>query len=129
MSRVNETEVKQIMGIDASIDTADNQAMIDVASLLVTDVIVDTTVSEERKKNVELYLSAHFIALRDQRVASEKADVVAQSFQFRVGLNLNVTIYGQQVMILDTSGAFSQLQENAGKGASPFVFDNVGPAL
>jgi hypothetical protein len=50
------------------------------------------------------------------KIATEAAGSVSQTFQYAVGLNLNVTVYGQQVLILDTDGSFAALQAQAKSG-------------
>ena len=63
-------------------------------------------------------MAAHFVAIRDVRSASETAGPVSQSFQHRVDLNLNQTQYGQQALILDTSGYLASLQNMALEGGT-----------
>jgi len=74
--------------------------------------------TDTRLELIERWLSAHFIAIRDPRVASEGAEGLSQSFMYKVGLGLQQTTYGQQAMLLDTKGGLSSLNgdSNSGKG-------------
>lgn len=68
---------------------------------------------------IERWLSAHFYAIRDQRTAMEKAGDVAEEFQYKVGLMLQQTIFGQQAMVLDFHGYLAALQRRLTEGAPP----------
>ena len=83
------------------------------ANLLVTDVVVaaDSTISDERLTQIELWLAAHFASVAYLRAAEERADVVGEKKQFKVDLGLSVTVYGQQALVLDTTGALANLQK------------------
>lgn len=115
MARVTATEVKDIF------DTTLTDTIVDIhilsANILVDKLLVDIAVpiitDATHLKEIERWLSAHFAAIQDPRAKTEKADVVGQTIESKVDLNLNVTRYGQQVLILDTSGAFADLQEDA----------------
>ena len=65
---------------------------------------------------IERWLSAHFYAVRDPRFTSESAGGVSTNFLTAVDLNLNVTMYGQQAMILDTSGYLADIQDQTKTG-------------
>ena len=117
-NRVTVAEVQEIMEVDTTVaSTTDMTAMIGVANRIVTKQVTASHMTATDLKNVELYLSAHLIAIKDKRVASEKAGSVAQSFQYKLGLRLESTMYGQQVLWLDTSGAMNALN-NVKKKAS-----------
>lgn len=117
--RTTDAAVKGIIEVDSSISTT---PFIEVANELVTEICVDDLSEDEeaytatRLELIERWLAAHFYAIRDLRVASEGAGGVSQSFQYQVGLNLNVTIYGQQVLMLDTKGGFAALNQQAKDG-------------
>ena len=113
--RTTDAKVKGIIEVDPLISLT---PFIEAASGLVDDLLDQdppgfTTVKLER---IERWLSAHFYAIRDQRVASEKADVVSQNFQYKVGLGFNQTIYGQQAMMIDTSGILAKLHKDTELG-------------
>lgn len=67
---------------------------------------------------INTWLSAHFYAIRDPRKAGENLDFMQYKYkdQFKLGLNLESTMYGQQVLLLDVSGSYSQLNNQAGEG-------------
>ncbi len=114
MARTTEAAVQGIIEHDSSISLT---PFIEIANDLVTSECLDSGYSAARLELIERWLAAHFYAIRDNRVASEGAGSVTTSYQFRVGLNLNVTIYGQQVLLMDTDGNFAALQAQAeGKG-------------
>ena len=115
-TRVTDAEVREVIEIDPLLTNI--SIFIATANNLVDRIAVkDATVEEVTLKLIERWLSAHFVAIRDMRSADEKAGSVAQSFQYKVGLNLQVTIYGQQAMMLDSTGLLSDINKN-GKDTS-----------
>ena len=113
---INDDEVRAIIDLDDSI--TDLTSFIATANSLVTEKCLSSGYSAARLKLIELWLAAHFCAIRDLRSSSEGGDGVNQSFQFKIGLNLANTMYGQQAMLLDTAGSLSSLSKKAsGVGA------------
>jgi len=106
MARVTTAEVKEIL----STNLEENQlrAFITSANILVTDVLAGKH-SGDILKQIELWLSAHFSSIRDQRAAEEKIGDASIRYQGRTGLGLDATLYGQQVKMLDTSGTLANL--------------------
>ncbi len=113
MARTDATAVGGIIEVDATIDVT---PFIEAANALVTDVCGDSGYSDDRLELIERWLSAHFYAVRDIRPASETAGAVSQSFQFSVGRYLEVTMYGQQAMLLDVEGGLADLNARMKKG-------------
>ena len=103
-------DVEEIMDIDSSITNIG--AFITAANLIINSKLADVTYTNEddedtteaTKKEIERWLSAHLVAIRDTRSKEEKAGSVSQSFQYKLGLNLQVTMYGQNACMIDTSG-------------------------
>jgi len=123
-ARVTADEVKAIIEVDSSVD--DLTPFIHVANKIVSSECTDSSLDSDDKKEIERWLAAHFVAIRDMRKASEKAGPVADSNQYKLGLNLQVTMYGQQAMIVDTSGALARLNKQAQDGvrhASLYTID------
>ena len=73
--------------------------------------------SDERLELIERWLSAHFYAIRDPRRQQEQAGSVQETFAIRVALRLDQTPYGQQAIVLDTSGTLARM--NKGFTARP----------
>lgn len=117
MARVTGSEVQEIIDVSADVLTAtpDLTPYITAANLLVTDLLGSSTLSSDTLKEIERWLSAHFVAIRDPRRASEKAGSVGESYQYKLGLRLSVTTYGQQAILLDTTGTLADVDENGGK--------------
>jgi hypothetical protein len=115
MPRTTTDVVAQIIEVDSAIDV---EPFIEIANELVTEACGDAGYSDTRLELIERWLAAHFYAIRDNRVATEGAGTVNTTYQFRVGLNLNVTIYGQQALVLDTKGLLAALSKQAETGES-----------
>lgn len=74
--------------------------------------------SDNRLSLIEGWLSAHFYAIRDQRVVSEQAGEVSATYQSKIDFGLKNTHWGQQALRLDTNGglaALDSMTENGGK--------------
>ena len=107
MARVTATEVKQIIDTDL-VDTIVD-AFILGANYTVTEVLgSDTDLADGHKKEIERWLSAHLIAAtREQQIQKAGAGGANVTYQGQTGMGLNATIYGQQVLALDTTGKMS----------------------
>lgn len=124
MARITEAEVKEI--IDTSI-TSGLVAFIAAASSIVEDELLGKGLSTTRLKEIERYLAAHFVSIRDTsqgQIVSEKiGDAQINYKQFGEARALNSSRYGQQAMFLDTSGTLASI----GKGNSRAQFKVVRP--
>lgn len=110
MARVTAAEVETIIDIESSVADATIEAFINAANLTVTEILGDdTTLSSAQKKEIERWLSAHFIACTLQhKPQNEKAGDAAITYQGQTGMGLDATFYGQTVKVLDTSGKMAQ---------------------
>ena len=122
-ARVTEDEVKEIIEVDTSITSI--VPFITVANQLVTSECTDSSLTDAILKEIERWLAAHFVAIRDMRRSSEKAGTVAENFQHSLGLNLQVTMYGQQACMLDTSGALLALSKGSAGTATVTAIEPI----
>ena len=118
MARTTDTLVRQIFDVDPTI--TDLTAFINAAHNLVNAKC--TGITEENATEVETWLAAHFLGIRDLRPASETAKGVGQTYQHRVDLGLSCTEYGQMAMQLDETGGLARwnklvLNGNTGRTA------------
>lgn len=58
-------------------------------------------------QDIETWLAAHFYACLRRQVRGEQAGTVRSDYESKVDLHLDVTIYGQQAMVLDTNGGLA----------------------
>ena len=115
--RTTYAAVALIVEVDAEIST-DLAPFIEVASQMVTDICTDYDPAYDATKLelIERWLAAHFYAIRDQRRDMEKAETVSRSFQYKVDLALDQTIYGQQAKIIDHLGGLAALDGRVKRG-------------
>ena len=116
MARVTDAEVRAIMEQDQII-VSDLTPFITAADIVIDDHAAIAALSDATTKEISRWLAAHFTSIMDKRVASEKAGSVSQDFQYKLGLNFQVTMYGQQAMMLDSSGTLSRLNKADGASA------------
>ena len=78
--------------------------------------LLQNSVSDDRLKQIELYLSAHFTTLRERQLSSKEFGDSENEFLGEVGMGLDSSIYGQQSKVLDTTGTLV----NQGKAKATF---------
>lgn len=117
--RVTDSEVFEI--IDTSLTNID--PFINSASLIVDGYLLSKGLSDEILKQIELYIAAHLLSLKDPRTKSVGVDVLSESYQGQWGLGLNGTSYGQTAILLDSSGTLGALTKN---GKSTTTFGIIG---
>jgi hypothetical protein len=79
------------------------------ANFLINEIIT-APLTTAHLKEIERWLSAHFVAVCDPRIDTEKAGPVSVKYLQKVGMNLYETTFGQQAVALDTSQALAQHQ-------------------
>lgn len=107
MARVTAEEVQAIISYDPAI--TDITPFITAANLLITQKFTGSGVSEALLKEMERWLAAHYIAIRDPRLRSEKIGDAANTYQGQEGMYLDATLYGQQVKTLDPTGTLANI--------------------
>jgi len=121
--RTTDAAVQGIIDHDATISLT---PFIEAASAVVDDNLVGVGHSATRLEQIERWLAAHFYTIRDKAVAQEGAKGVYQNFQWRLGLNMSVTMYGQQAMLLDNTGTLGALSKRMEAGIGGFRLDWAG---
>lgn len=112
-ARVDVDDVKDI--IDTELTDAQINAFINAANAIVDNQLADTGQPAATLALIEMWLAAHLLATRDQRVARETVADADYEYQGKTGMGLEATFYGQQALILDTSG---RLEKGAAKRAT-----------
>ena len=110
MARTTSGDVSAIIDTDVSIEP-----FITTANLLVTQKLGNSTLSAAMLEQIEKYLAAHFVAIRDPRTTQEDRGDASASFEGKnqSGMGLKSTQYGQTVIDLDTTGTFANLGQKA----------------
>lgn len=99
--RVTEAEVKALIDTERSMTP-----FIESATLMVDETLTDKGLSTGRLKQIELYLAAHFCAITEEKgglIVSKVGDAV-ERYTEEYGQGLALTRFGQQAILLDTSG-------------------------
>lgn len=105
--RTTDSAVGAIIDITSGTDIT---PFIEAASAVVDDHCAPLAYGATRLELIERWLAAHFFAVYDGQIASEKADEVSQAFQYDVGKYLEFTKYGQMAIILDNLGGLAAWQ-------------------
>lgn len=120
--RITDAELLEIIDVDSTI--TNYTPFILAASLMVDNNLVDSGLNDETLKEIERWLAAHFIAIRDPRLSAEKAGSVSVDYQHKLGLNLQSSMYGQQALALDYTGTLYRLSE--GDSVPTPIIEQVG---
>lgn len=107
--RTTEDEVKAI--IDTELTGDEITPFLRSANVFVTASLGSTVLSVDHLREIEAWVAAHFVAVRDPRLTSRKAGEATDTYQKAgEGKRLEATIYGQQALVLDTTGTLAGLQ-------------------
>jgi len=113
--RVTEQEVLDIM--DSGVDLSSTQitAMITAASSVIDTIFADDAVVDDALlKELERWLSAHYIASTLVRMAAkEKVGQAEVTYIGKWGEMLKSTPYGQVLLTLDTTGKLAKVGKRA----------------
>lgn len=104
--RVTETEVEKLIDVDSNIDVS---VFITAANQLIDDVLAGAGFTEAELKEIERWLSAHFVALRQRQLTAEWFGAAKEQYGGNFGKGLEFTQYGQTVKVLDTSGRLAKV--------------------
>jgi hypothetical protein len=104
MQRVSNQDVQAIRPT-----TSDPMPFILAASLVVDAHNAEAEWSLEMATEIERWLAAHFMAVAEGSALAERriGDTTLRYHTPKVGLGLDATLYGQQVMLLDTTGTLA----------------------
>jgi hypothetical protein len=112
--RVTEADVREI--IDTTLGTGEIDPFIITANMLVNGYLGSSSLDETVLTEIEKYMSAHVLSVKDQRVSAEKIDVLSFTYTGTFGEGLKNTQYGQMTILLDTTGTLGKLAQKGFKG-------------
>lgn len=104
------TTTSRVCGVMDTTLTEDEVApFVETANLMVTAYLASTDQTADALREVETYLAAHFVSLRDRLVKSEAAGGVRFDYQGETGMGLDSSHYGQTAKLLDSSGVLKEI--------------------
>jgi hypothetical protein len=106
-NRVTGVEVKQIIKTTLAADEV--TVFITPANLLVTNKLGSSTLDDATLKEIEKWLTAHFVCIREKRASSKSVGGASVSYEGQTAMGLDFSSYGQQVKLLDTTGILSSI--------------------
>jgi hypothetical protein len=102
MSRTTDALVREISDIDPKL--TDLSPFITAAGIIITQWCTDIDDSPEIAAEVERWLTAHLVTIRDPKAQSEGVGSISNSYQGSTGMGLQSSFYGQNAMLLDITG-------------------------
>lgn len=107
-ARVTPAEVRQILS--TGLTDLEIGAYIVAANSFVVANLGPAGLTEIQLKEIERWITAHFIAsTREQQSKEEGAGGAYVKYQGVTGEGLSATMYGQQAVLLDTSGTLAEI--------------------
>ena len=105
MALVTQDEVKVI--IDTGL--TDLTPFIAAAHIIVSEDLSNKGFTNRRLTEIERWLAAHFVAMREDKARLTGVETGDSQYTFggELGEDLKFTRYGQQALILDTSGTLA----------------------
>jgi len=113
MARTTSELVKGIIETD---DDVSLTPFINAANVLVTEACGTSGYTDDHIQQIETWLAAHFYCSRDPRVSYEVTGALASTFQYKNGLFLANSSYGQMALTLDVKGGLARLSKNMEEG-------------
>lgn len=114
---VTNEEVQSLLG-ESGVDMT---PFITTAHLIVSEELITTTISDARKKQIELYLAAHFYVVIAERGGITREVIGDAEERYRLQpdtlTGLATTRFGEQALAMDTSGSLAKLAANPVKAA------------
>lgn len=104
--RITEAELRALVDIESAFDPT---TFINTAVAL-TDTL-PSSLGATLAKQVELYLAAHFYSIYDRVAQSERVDDLQVTYYGQGTIGLKFTPYGQQALLLDSTGTLSRLDK------------------
>lgn len=106
-ARVTVAQVQEIISTKLLPETIN--AAINTAHHLVDAKLASSGLGTDLLTDIELWLSAHFVAIRDPRSKSESIGDYSTTYQGNTDMGLNATTYGQQAIALDYTGTLASM--------------------
>lgn len=91
------------------------QVMLETADVIIVEHIDPHSPSTAVRDKLQLWLAAHFLAIKDRRVQERSADGIRTQYQGVSSMGLRHTSYGQQAMVIDPTGVLSRLNSEERK--------------
>lgn len=106
--RVSIDDLKKIFDTELTDDQL--YTFINTAHVLVESTLLNASLGSDLLTEIELWLSAHFASIRDQRPAEESiGQEYRVKYQGTTGQGFQATTYGQQALALDYTGTLANL--------------------
>lgn len=120
--RVTVSNVRNCVYLSDAVTDPMVQQCIDTANSITDGPLADQSLTEATLCQIELYLASHFGSLREPQIFEEEwggRDSIAKEKRAKpiVGQGLNATWYGQQAVMLDTSGVLADMTQKDKKQA------------
>lgn len=97
-------DCKENTNLAPFIDTASN--LVDFVSTCA--ISKGTSLTSTTLEIIERWLAGHFYAMSDLMYSQKSTGGASATFQGQTGMGLSSTLYGQQAMIVDTSGCLAE---------------------
>lgn len=119
MTRNTPTEVASFYQLPPSVDVEVLRVFIEAADLLITEELATSGLSEARLKLIEVYIASHFAVQSFESGGHSLVRTGEGEERYRTidqkALGLSSSRYGQQAIMLDTTGRLGAISTSAMK--------------
>jgi len=127
--RISTTNVSNCIQLSSKVTISMIEQCITTANAITDNTLSGQGLTEPILEQIELYLAAHFCSLKEPQIYEEEwggRDSIAKEKRAKclVGVGLNATWFGQQAIMLDTSGTLAEMSQQNKKQAG---IDTFGP--
>lgn len=115
-TRVDEIELRRVLKAQ---DTDDLSVFLRSANVLVTDLLGTSSLSGDVLALIELYMAAHLYTVTEERgaLAAETVGDAVERYHNVYKAGFSSTRFGQQAMVLDSTGTLARESAKADKAA------------
>ena len=120
---ITEVDLREIC-VELDADTSATIFMNSAHTIMFDTYGVSTTFSASRLRLIELYLAAHFATVTYQPTAFAGVGKLQESVQYKLGLGLQNTKYGQQALLLSDGKLLGKKVSISWLGTIPRNYEN-----
>lgn len=116
MARVSTAQVRTL--IETNLADGEIDEFINTSNIVVNDRLSGEGLGSSLLSEIELYLAAHFVTMREEKggLDKERFGDATDAYKGEAGTGFSYTRYGQQAMAMDTTGRLA----SAGKRQALF---------
>lgn len=111
---IDEEHLIERTGADSS-DPYGLQPFIDTAEAFTAEALSGAGIGASLLEQINIWIAAHFYVVSNPMLARQEIGDGEDEYQYKLGLNFQVTTYGQQALVLDYTGTLATINDQKTK--------------